>query len=164
MSVSVCVCVCVCVLRVCACAACVCMHVCVRAWGRVIKQNTRGHQRLCLSVCLSHSLTHSHTRAKAHARTVFPWRPSSSAIFTSDYTFHLLIFILICLSQTREGGKGSDRREREGGREREREMGEGGLACIRSAEKEGIWRREREWAISLYQTVDVLCTLRQNNR
>lgn len=122
----------VCELLLCVCTACVCMHVCVCNQKKphtleVIRDYTS------LSVCLSH--THKHTHR------VFPQRPSSSAIFTSDYTFHLLIFILICFSQTREGVKGViGERERDWGGK----LGEGGSTCIRSAEKEGRTLRKRE--------------------
>lgn len=131
---------------VCELLVCICMYVYVCMCPK--KKNIRGHQRLCLSVSLSqshkHTRTHTRPHTQWHTHTVFPRRPSSSAIFPSDYTFHLLIFILICFSQTREGGKrviGERGRERDGGGQ----MGEGGRAW--SAEREGIWRRDYDFFI-----------------
>lgn len=72
---------------------CVCRCVCrcvssANAWMCAIKQNTRGHQRQCLSF--------------SKLCTFFPpWR-LSCALFTSDYMFHLHIFIVICHSQIRK--------------------------------------------------------------
>ncbi len=127
----------VCESSLCACT-CACVCVCVHV--RIIKQNTRGHHRLCLSVCLCdiHSKTHTHTH------TVFPHRPSSSAIFTSDYTFHLLIFILICSSQTRGGGKTSDRREREIWKERWGRTDGGGRTGLYQISRKGGNLKKRE--------------------
>lgn len=121
---------------------CVCVHVSKKKKKKTLEV-IRDYGSL--SVCLNHTSTraktqrHTHTcpHTQWHTHTVFPWRPSSSAIFPSDYTFHLLIFILICFSQTREGVKGVIG-ERDGGGQ----MGEGGWAW--SAEKERIWGRDYE--------------------
>lgn len=67
-----------------------CVHLCVKSLPvcvSKIKLNTRGHQRL------------THTNTSTH-RGTSPQRPPC-AIFTSNYTFHLFIFILIHSKKTR---------------------------------------------------------------